>query len=180
MNCAVKFDELLKQERLDTEQAMTFFDELEPVDVAFMLGNWRGDGLATGHKMDGLMEHYNWYGKSFESSERVHPLVFERFSGKRVRLNPIFFPLKFAARSRLSMSGLARRVFNLATYFVNTRHSKARLRMTEYRGKVSATMVYDQLPINDVFRKIDDNKVLGVMDLKDASRPFFFILTRDR
>lgn len=180
MNCAVKFDELLKQGSLNTEQAMEFFDDLEPVDVSFMLGSWRGEGLATGHKMDGLMEHYNWYGKTFEDAEKVHPLVFERFSGKRVRLNPIFFPLKYAARSRLSMSGLAKQVFNLVTYIVNTRHSKARLRMTEYRGKVSATMVYDQLPINDVFRKIDDNRVLGVMDLKNASRPFFFVLSRDQ
>ncbi|GEM_PF-2812321 len=35
MNCALKFDELLKQERLTTDQAMAFFDELEPVSVAF-------------------------------------------------------------------------------------------------------------------------------------------------
>ena len=40
-------------------------------------------------------------------------------------------------------------------------------------------MVYDQLPINDVFRKISNDKVLGVMDLKDATKPFFFVLTRD-
>jgi hypothetical protein len=26
--------------------------------------------------------------------------------------------------------------------------------MTEYRGVVSATMIYDALPINDVFRKV--------------------------
>ena len=31
----------------------------------------------------------------------------------------------------------------------------ARLRMTEYRGVVSATMIYDSLPLNDVFRKVD-------------------------
>ena len=43
MNCAVKFDELVKQQGLNTEQAMAFFDELEPVDVAFMLGDWRGE-----------------------------------------------------------------------------------------------------------------------------------------
>ena len=48
--------------------------------------------------------------------------------------------------------------------------------MTTYRGKSSATMIYDQLPINDVFRKIDQDAVFGVMDLKGMKSPFFVIL----
>jgi hypothetical protein len=51
--------------------------------------------------------------------------------------------------------------------------------MTTYRGAPSATMIYDQLPIHDVFRKIDENTVFGVMDLKRMKRPFFFILRRE-
>jgi len=51
--------------------------------------------------------------------------------------------------------------------------------MTEYRGKTSATMIYDQLPMNDVFRKLDDNTVLGIMDRKDTDVPFFFKLIRE-
>ena len=50
--------------------------------------------------------------------------------------------------------------------------------MMDYRGKVSATMIYDHLPINDSFRKIDDNRVFGVMDYKEQEQPFFFVLTR--
>ncbi|MEL6382734.1 MAG: DUF4334 domain-containing protein, partial [Cyanobacteria bacterium J06626_18] len=45
---------------------------------------------------------------------------------------------------------------------------------------VSATMVYDYLPINDTFRKIDDNTVLGIMDLKNSPQPFFFTLKRTK
>ena len=41
-------------------------------------------------------------------------------------------------------------------------------------------MIYDQLPINDVFRKLDDDAVLGVMDSKVLKDPFFFKLTRDK
>ena len=52
-------------------------------------------------------------------------------------------------------------------------------RMTEYRGVVSATMIYDSLPINDIFRKVDDDTVLGVMDLRFTPQPFFFILLRE-
>ncbi len=53
------------------------------------------------------------------------------------------------------------------------------MRMTEYRGKLSATMIYDQIPVHDVFRKLDDNTVLSVMDNRDVKDPFFFKLTRD-
>lgn len=44
---------------------------------------------------------------------------------------------------------------------------------------MSATMIYDQLPVNDVFRKLDDNTVIGVMDNRDVKDPFFFKLRRD-
>ncbi len=50
--------------------------------------------------------------------------------------------------------------------------------MTRHRGKVSATMVYDNLPIHDVFRKMDADTVLGIMDLKGLKKPFFFVLRR--
>jgi hypothetical protein len=39
-------------------------------------------------------------------------------------------------------------------------------------------MIYDQLPINDSFRKIDDNTVFGAMDFKGVPQPFFFVLRR--
>jgi hypothetical protein len=51
--------------------------------------------------------------------------------------------------------------------------------MTEYRGVVTATMIYDSLPINDMFRAVDINKRLGVMDLRGMAQPFFFVLHRD-
>ena len=44
--------------------------------------------------------------------------------------------------------------------------------MTEYRGVVSATMIYDSLPIIDIFRKVDDDTVLGAMDLRFTPQPF--------
>ena len=52
--------------------------------------------------------------------------------------------------------------------------------MTEYRGKVSATMIYDQMPVYDIFRKLDDNTVFAVMDNKTIKDPFFFKLNRDQ
>ena len=66
----------------------------------------------------------------------------------------------------------------LTNSLLKTEKSQARLRMMEYRGKVSATMIYDRLPINDSFRRIDNNTVLGIMDFKSSPQPFFFVLKR--
>lgn len=179
MNCAVQYDTLATQAQVSPDEAMALFDSLDPVDTDFMLGQWRGKGFPTGHRMDGLMEHLLWYGKTFASSEAVHPLVFQRKKGDLISLNPVWFPISLAQRSRLAMSPLAQRVFDLAMPLFKTQKPAARLRMTEYRGKVSATMVYDYKAINDIFRKIDDNRVLGVMDCKgEQGAPFFFVLER--
>jgi hypothetical protein len=62
---------------------------------------------------------------------------------------------------------------------IATTKPHARLRLTEYRGVVSATMCYDALPVNDVFRKVDDQTLLAVMDLRGMERPFLFVLRRE-
>ena len=36
--------------------ALALFDQLAPVAPAELLGDWRGQGLATGHPLDGLLE----------------------------------------------------------------------------------------------------------------------------
>lgn len=80
----------------------------------------------------------------------------------------------------LPKSAILGRLFQVFMPLITTSRPKARLRMTTYRGKLSATMIYDQLPINDVFRKIDQDTVFGVMDLKGMESPFFFILRREQ
>jgi len=174
-------NDLINTGRATTEQALALFDALEPVPVEFMLGPWKGEGFATDHPMDGLLEAYHWHGKRFESTEAVHPLVFAKLGGGFSCLNPAFMGPSLGLSSRVSMpkTAAAGRMFQALMPLMTTTKSRARLRMTEYRGKSSATMVYDQLPINDVFRKVDDNTVFGVMDLKGMQQPFFFILRRE-
>ncbi|NIL95446.1 MAG: DUF4334 domain-containing protein [Woeseiaceae bacterium] len=163
------------------QRALELFDSLEPVDIEFMIGRWKGDGYPTDHPLDGLLEVFHWYGKHFESGEDVHPLLFSNRRGKLVRVNPGYMKPSFALAEHMSKfkSRTAGNIFQLLLPLFSTSKSRARLRMTEYRGKVSATMIYDQLPINDVFRKLDDDAVLGVMDNKIVKDPFFFKLTRD-
>jgi hypothetical protein len=52
------------------------------------------------------------------------------------------------------------------------------LRAVEYRGVVTATMVYDKHPIFDHFRRISKDRVLGVMDRKGEDTSLFFWLRR--
>ena len=59
-----------------------------------------------------------------------------------------------------------------------TSRPRARLRTVEHRGVHTAAMVYDALPIIDVFRRVDGATVLGLMDLRGLPDPFFFLLRR--
>lgn len=55
---------------------------------------------------------------------------------------------------------------------------KATLRMVEFRGRSTATMIYDKHPILDHFRRITDDLVMGVMDRKGDAAPLLFYLRR--
>ena len=61
-------------------------------------------------------------------------------------------------------------------------NGEASLWMEEFRGEVTATMVYDGQPIHDHFKKIDDNAVMGIMNgkagLVGRARYLYFYLER--
>ncbi len=178
MEVLESYQSILETAKTTTEQALQFFDALEPVNLDFMIGRWQGSGIHTSHPMDGLLEASNWYGKEFIDPETVHPLLFLNAQGEIIKVAPnptaMNWVLKFPAIKNDALKPL----LMLTNSLLKTEKSQARLRMMEYRGKVSATMVYDYLPINDSFRKIDDNTVLGVMDFKTIPQPFFFVLKR--
>lgn len=54
----------------------------------------------------------------------------------------------------------------------------AALRRVEYRGVVTATMVYDKHAIFDHFRRVNADTVLGVMDRKGEAPALYFWLRR--
>lgn len=67
--------------------------------------------------------------------------------------------------------------------FSNTELGKgeASLWMEEFRGEVTATMVYDGRAIHDHFKKIDDTAMMGIMNGKaglDNGRCGYFYLER--
>ncbi len=55
----------------------------------------------------------------------------------------------------------------------------AMVREVKFRGKVSATLIYDKKPIMDYFRKIDDDTIIGLGETK-GNLTFFFYLEREK
>jgi len=174
-------ENVIADQQSTAAQAQAIFDDAAPVEPDFMIGTWRGAEIRTGHWMDGMLAMSGWWGKQFVDAETVHPLLFPTADGQALwALDPRRIPfnqLKHVPMSSLQGRSLAGLVA-AARPVVGTKKPKARLRTTVYGGVGSATMVYDAHPINDVFRKISDDVVIGLMDQRGAP-PYFFSLQRD-
>ena len=171
---------ILEERKATPGEAYELFQSLETISSDFMHGRWKGSDIATGHRFDGLFEASGWYGKMYLNDEEVHPLVFFADDKKELwSVNPKMMPFSL----NLPASELVGTVLRLGRFTLETKESKARLRNLEFKGRVSASMIYDEVPIIDTFVKIDDNTVLGIMDFKGEpnrlDNPFFFILERD-
>jgi GXWXG protein/Domain of unknown function (DUF4334) len=161
--------------------ALAWFDTLPGVEPEAIIGHWNGRGLPTGHPLDGVLESLGWYGKVFESAERVHPLLFRTNAGTLIPLDPRFMPVRVALRwPAFAKSGPVRMIFGAVRRFVRTDRSAARLEVMTFRGKRSTAMIYTRKPITDHFRRIDDDRLLGLMQMFAMEKPYFFLLTRDQ
>ena len=160
--------------------ALACFDRCAPVEPDELTGRWRGSGLPTGHPFDGLLEAYGWYGKEVLDPEAVHPLLFPDRHGRPRPVDPAHAPLGLLRRAPgLARTSIARAGFAVVRPLRTTRRPAARVRAVEFRGVVSAALVYDRLPIVDVLRTVGAGTLLGLMDLRGVSAPFFFVLRRD-
>jgi hypothetical protein len=158
-------------------EAEALFLSLGPVRVERLTEFWRGRSVETGHPVDELLRVSGWIGKEFLSAEAVHPLVHEGAFG-RYRMNPGLVPLGLIrALGMAQWPGMLGAVRALGPLMA-TKAPRARLRMIDDRGTVTAAMVYDQRPIIDVFREVDGETVMGRMDER-GQRPAFFVLTRE-
>jgi hypothetical protein len=165
----MSFDEVVKAGTLSQAEALALFDSLGPVELESLVGTWKGSELCTGHPMDGMLGATGWYGKQFLDAESVHPLLF--YTEDRAAVFPVD-PRKWPSPTIRGPVGPHRAD-------VETSKFKARLRKVEYRGQLSATMIYDDWPTLDVFRQADENTLLGLMDARGMPSPYFFVLRRD-
>jgi hypothetical protein len=160
--------------------ALACFDRCAPVEPGAVTGRWRGSGLPTGHPFDGLLVDYGWYAKETHDAETVHPLLFRHRRGRPRPVDPALAPLAVLRRAPgLARTTLARTGFAVVRPLRTTRRPAARVRAVEFRGVVSAALVYDRLPIVDVLRRVEPGTLLGLMDLRGVAQPFFFVLRRD-
>ena len=161
------FHAALAKGKVSTDEAWAIFDALAPTTPDFMRGYWEGAPFPTGHPLDGALEATGWKGKRFNSEDEVHPLIFDDGQGDTFIVQPGRFMGKpaqgkaFERRAELETDAPA-----------------ARLRQVQHRGVVTTAMVYDDLPIIDLFRKVDANTALGVMDMRGLPLPYFFVLRR--
>lgn len=174
--------DLLPNAPTTTSAALELFDSLPEVEAEAMIGTWHGAEVPTGHPLDGLLTASGWWGKQFVDGERVHPLLFPTADGSALwPLNPAaaFSGLGIATRFTTLKKLRYKRAFSALRPALQARGPKARLRTTRYRGVDTATMIYDQVPVNDVFRRVDADTVLGAMDLRGSPAPYFFVLQRN-
>lgn len=168
------------ERRASDAEAEAFFDSLPAIASTRMFGRWRGAELATGHPLSGRLASYGWQGKEMLDLENVHPLVFATPSGERFYVDPRKLPLELAPHVPALPATIAQKALALSRPLLATKEPRARLRDTVFRGVTSATMIYDHLPIQDIFRKIDDDTVLGAMDRRGEHERFYFVLRRER
>lgn len=172
----------LRDRRFTREEAHAFFDGLAPARVETCIGRWRGSSLHAGHRLDGVLESYGWYGKEFLDADHVHPLLFRRLGGDGVMtVNPAPLPVGLLAKHPDLFRGrLVSLSFRALSPLLQTRTPRARLRVLEHRGVQTAAMIYDDQPIIDFFREVDADTLVGWMELRGMAEPFLFILERDQ
>ena len=160
---------------------LAFADRLPGIGVAEMTGRWRGAELPTGSPLDGLLTAHRWWGKEVVDADTVHPLLFPDRAGRPRPVEPAIAPLTLLRRApALARSRPARLAFRVARPLLTTRRPTARLRQVVHRSVPTAALVYDRLPVVDVFRRVGPDLLLGLMDMRGLPDPFAFLLQRAR
>ena len=88
MSVKARFERLAASESVQVVALQQLFDELEPIDLPFMLGAWDGGCFKTGHPGEQQLTALGWVGKTFHGNNDVDPIVTRDAKGERAA-NPI-------------------------------------------------------------------------------------------
>ncbi|MDX0980034.1 DUF4334 domain-containing protein [Sinorhizobium medicae] len=161
------------------QNALDEFQSLPPVEPGEMIGLWSGRGIPSGHPFDGVLENLGWFGKRFTPDMRADALLF-RFDERRlIPIDPARIPLGLALRfNKVGRMRVARSLFSYLQRGFRARGPVASLKTMSFQGVASAAMAYDDQPIIDHFRKMDDRRIMGAMTIQGDDRIYFFELER--
>lgn len=153
------FAEICSLGSVPSTRVSALWDALEPARVEEISGSrWRGTGLDTGHPMFGMLGQMRWWGKDFTDAGKVDPILATDDAGDVV-----------ADTSATGGGG-------------------ASLWEVSFRGRPTASMVYDRLPVIDHFVVVDTDDsgrpttLLAVMNGRGTvsdGEHFWFILDRE-
>ncbi len=163
----------------DQQTVLEEFRRLPPIPPREMVGLWNGRGIPTGHPFDGVLENLGWFGKRFTPDMRADALLFRSGDRRLVAVDPKWIPLRLALR--FHEVGRIRMASNLFSYLhprLRARAPVASLKTMVFGGVESAAMVYDHQPVVDYFRRIDADRIMGAMTIRNYERIYFFELQR--
>lgn len=163
MNYSEKLESLFQKNGVTQEEAADFYDSLPAYPIENIYGRWMGREMATGHPFDGVLTATEWYGKYFEDSENSYPLMYQKRNKKFFFVNPNCLPLEIIQSLPRSFISF---LFPLLNPFTRTKKSSSILRNIEYRNHTPLAMIYDEKPVIDYFKMVDETTIFAVSDMK--------------
>jgi hypothetical protein len=155
------------------QRALEQFKRLAPIKPREMIGLWSGRGIPSGHPLDGVLENLGWFGKRFTVEMRADPLR------RLIPIDPARIPLRLALRFHsVGRTRAARNLFSCLQRGLRAKGTVASLDIMPFQGVASAAMAYDDQPIVDHFRRLDDRRIMGAMTIQGDDRIYFFELER--
>jgi len=160
-------------------QKVAWFHSLPPVLPCEMAGVWRGDGIPSGHPLDGVLENLQWFGKRFRADLRSDALLFQWRPGRLVPIEPSLIPMRLAMRlAPFGRTAVAKNWFSYLQKVMRAQGPTATLMSRIVEGIETAAMVYDRKPIVDHFKRMANDEVAGMMAVEGDPRRYFFRLRR--
>jgi len=82
---------------------------------------------------------------------------------------------QWSGKHFISSEKIRAQVWSILGFKISFCLGNSRLRRVEFRDKVSTALIYNYLPLIDHFRKVDDEILMGIMEIKGKAVVYFFI-----
>jgi hypothetical protein len=156
-----------------------WFKTLAPVLPEQMVGLWHGEGISSGHPLDGVLENLEWFGKRFQPDLKADALLFRFKPDRLVPIEPAALPIKMAiCLAPLGRTSMAKYLFSHLQKVLRARGTTAFTTLRTIDGAETAAMVYDRQPIADFFGRVAEDEVAGMMVVDGDARRYFFRLRK--